>query len=195
MTTMRRQANASSLSRRPLPAGHRRTLLESVRRRPALERRAFRAARRYVAGTSCADTVDVVRRLQKDGLGASIDLFGESVTDTEAVERTVRSYLEVARAIGELDADAYLEVVPSHLGLDSASDLLRRNIERIVEVRAVQAALDIGATSSDAIALFVHHRKERPVSLFSLDGHPHLRPYRIEAPDLLAYASLKGASA
>ncbi len=60
---------------------------------------------------------------------------------------------------------------------------------------AVGAALAIGATSSDAIALILHHRQERPVSLFSLDGHPHLRPYRIDPPDLRAYAGLKGASA
>ena len=60
---------------------------------------------------------------------------------------------------------------------------------------AVGAALEIGATSSDAVALILHHRQERPVSLFSLDSHPHLRPYVIEAPDLSAYASLKGAPA
>lgn len=60
---------------------------------------------------------------------------------------------------------------------------------------AVQAALAIGATSWDAIALIFHHRQERPVSLFSLDGHPYLRPYQIDPPDLRAYAGLKGASA
>ena len=59
----------------------------------------------------------------------------------------------------------------------------------------VQTALAIGATSSDAIGLILHHRQERPVSLFCLDGHPHLLPYRIEPPDLRAYASLNGASA
>jgi len=58
---------------------------------------------------------------------------------------------------------------------------------------AVRAALSMGATSSDAISLILHHRQERPVSLFSLDGLPHLRPFVIEPPDLSAYASLKGA--
>lgn len=57
----------------------------------------------------------------------------------------------------------------------------------------MEAALSIGATSSDAVAVILHHRKERPVSLFSLDGHPHLRPYQIDPPDLRAYAGLKGA--
>jgi len=58
---------------------------------------------------------------------------------------------------------------------------------------AIRVALSIGATSPDAVSLILHHRQERPVSLFSLDGLPHLRPYRIEPPDLSAYASLKGA--
>jgi transposase len=60
---------------------------------------------------------------------------------------------------------------------------------------AVRSGLAIGATSSDAISLILHHRQERPVALFSLDGLPHLRPYRIDPPDLSAYASLEGASA
>ena len=58
---------------------------------------------------------------------------------------------------------------------------------------AVGAALSIGATSSDAISLILRHAQERPVSLFALDGLPHLRPFVIEPPDLSAYASLKGA--
>jgi hypothetical protein len=55
---------------------------------------------------------------------------------------------------------------------------------------AIEVALSIGATSADAIALILYQRTERPVALFSLDGHPHLKPYRIEVPDLSAYAAL-----
>lgn len=60
---------------------------------------------------------------------------------------------------------------------------------------AIDQALAIGATRSDAIALILRHRGERPVGLFSLDGHPHLRPYVIDPPDLSAYLALveKGA--
>jgi transposase len=61
--------------------------------------------------------------------------------------------------------------------------------------KAVDVALGIGATNSDAIALILAHRAERPVGLFSLDGHPHLKSVAIEPPDLSAYAALteKGA--
>jgi proline dehydrogenase len=62
--------------------------------------------------------LDVVRRLQRHGLGVSLDLFGEGVADQEAVERIVQRYLEVARALEQLDADVYLEIFPSHLGID-----------------------------------------------------------------------------
>ena len=56
--------------------------------------------------------------------------------------------------------------------------------------RAVEAALAIGATGADAIGLIVFHHAERPVGLFSLDGHPHLKSVVLDPPDLAAYAAL-----
>jgi transposase len=55
---------------------------------------------------------------------------------------------------------------------------------------AVEVALSIGAMGADAVTCILHHRSERPVGLFSLDGHPHLKSVTIEAPDLTAYRVL-----
>ena len=55
---------------------------------------------------------------------------------------------------------------------------------------AVDQALAIGATGSDAITCILHHRAEAPVGLFALDGHPHLKSVVIEPPDLTAYRVL-----
>jgi hypothetical protein len=55
---------------------------------------------------------------------------------------------------------------------------------------AVEQALSIGETGSDAIGLILTHSKERPVGLFSLDGLPHLKAVAIEPPDLGAYKAL-----
>ena len=55
---------------------------------------------------------------------------------------------------------------------------------------AVEQALAIGATGSDAIACILYTRTERPVGLFSLDGHPHLKAVDVEDPDLSAYRAL-----
>ena len=56
--------------------------------------------------------------------------------------------------------------------------------------KAVESAISIGATGSDAIALILMHHAEEPVGLFSLDGHPHLKAVAIPPPDLTAYRSL-----
>ena len=48
--------------------------------------------------------------------------------------------------------------------------------------KAVESALTIGATGSDAIALILFHHAEQPVGLFSLDGHPHLKSVAIDPP-------------
>jgi transposase len=56
--------------------------------------------------------------------------------------------------------------------------------------KAVESAIRIGATGSDAIALILMHHAEQPVGLFSLDGHPHLKAVAIDPPDLTLYRSL-----
>jgi hypothetical protein len=112
--------------------------------------------------------------------------------------------LDAARPLGDWELPGCfallrrrLESGLGHLGTREFIKVLRL-LERssVGELAgAVDVALSIGATSSDAIGLILHHRQERPVSLFSLDGHPHLTPYRIPPPDLRAYAGLNGASA
>lgn len=119
-----------------------------VRRSPVLERRTYRAARRYVAGTSLADALEVVGRLHAQGLSATLDLFGENLADPDAVERTVERYLVLARTIGRLDADVYLEVVPSHLGLDHSVEFFSRQVERIAEALPAGSRLQISAEES-----------------------------------------------
>jgi hypothetical protein len=60
---------------------------------------------------------------------------------------------------------------------------------------AVEQALAIGATGSDAITCILEHRAEAPVGLFSLDGLPHLKEVVVETPDLTAYRELTAHSA
>src|SRR5690606_16945785 len=55
---------------------------------------------------------------------------------------------------------------------------------------AVQHALEIGATSADAVRLILEYRKEQPVDLFCLEGRPHLKSVQIRQTSVLAYQSL-----
>jgi transposase len=60
---------------------------------------------------------------------------------------------------------------------------------------AVEHTLAIGALSADAVRVILQARQEPPVGLFSLDGHPHLKLVRVQAPDLRAYCVLAGGGA
>ena len=56
--------------------------------------------------------------------------------------------------------------------------------------QAVQHALEIGATSADALRLIVEHQREEPVAVFCLDGRPHLKLIRIPQTNVSSYQSL-----
>jgi transposase len=55
---------------------------------------------------------------------------------------------------------------------------------------AVDYALDIDITDAESIRVILEHRRESPVSLFSLDGRPHLKAVHVESTDPGVYGSL-----
>jgi transposase len=57
---------------------------------------------------------------------------------------------------------------------------------------AVDQALNVGAITRDAIAQFLFPREDWRCTVFSLDGHPHLRRVHIAPPELQAYRELLG---
>ena len=56
--------------------------------------------------------------------------------------------------------------------------------------KAVDQALLIGTTSVDAIKLILEYRRQEPIALFCLDGHPHLKSVQIPEVDLSCYRGL-----
>jgi len=60
---------------------------------------------------------------------------------------------------------------------------------------AVEAALQVGAITRDAVAQFLYPREDWRATLFSLDGHPHLRHVRVSTANLAAYRELVGGAA
>ena len=60
---------------------------------------------------------------------------------------------------------------------------------------AVERALDIGATTSDAIKLILEYKREHKCELFSLDGRPHLKSVSVEEIDLTSYSELTSEAA
>lgn len=58
---------------------------------------------------------------------------------------------------------------------------------------AIEYALDIDVIDPDSIRVILEHRQEKPVELFSLDGRPQLKTFKVERTDVSAYAALLSA--
>lgn len=55
---------------------------------------------------------------------------------------------------------------------------------------AVHEALRLGTPDADSVRLILEHRREQPVTLFQLDGRPHLQWVQVDVPDLSVYQPL-----
>jgi hypothetical protein len=106
---------------------------------------------------------------------------------------------DVAKPLERWELPACFAILRRRLEADLGSTGTREFIKvlRLLEsvslrelADGVEVALSIGATNADAIRLICLHRAERPVGLFSLDGHPQLKLFAIDPPDLSAYRVL-----
>jgi proline dehydrogenase len=127
-------------------------LERAAHRTAAGERLAWRAAARYVAGREAADAIQRARDLDADRVAASLDLFGELVTDVAMAEQVVADYLALAAQLADLPENTWLSVDLTHLALDTdpagCADRLAAITERLPDGRRLQ----VGAED--------HHRAE-----------------------------------
>lgn len=87
--------------------------------------------RRFVAGESTADAIEVTAKLVASGLTVTLDYLGEDTTDASLAERTVRAYVELLdalrgagladRAEVSVKLTAVGQLLDERLALDNAS--------------------------------------------------------------------------
>ena len=123
----------------------------AVDRVPGARERAWRSARRYVAGPAAEDAVGVALRLRDAGLGASVDLFGERTSSAEA-EDVARRYEELGRLLAErTDERTWLSLDLSHIAFDGA--LLDRIAAAVPPRRRLQVGAEEAAVADRVLDL------------------------------------------
>ncbi len=80
-------------------------------------------ARRFVAGETLEDAIEVTRHLNSLGLAVSLDHLGEHVKSKEAAYRARLAYLQILERIASGGLDANISVKLTQLGLDLNDDL------------------------------------------------------------------------
>jgi proline dehydrogenase len=119
-----------------------------------LRNRSFRrvvrsAADHYLGGETLEEALAVTRVLHADGLRASIDYFGEGVTDLSSVERVVNEYRQLNEALARFEPPVNVWADLSNLGLDISDGVCRRAVQTVVDTLPQGALLQIRAHDSD----------------------------------------------
>ncbi|MDQ6766984.1 MAG: proline dehydrogenase family protein [Candidatus Eremiobacteraeota bacterium] len=109
------------------------TIADVLNANPALQRRLFFLARRFVPGERVDDAIDAVKRLNTLGLSASLDFLGEDVFREEEAQSNASVYREMIRRIAAEDLDANISVKLSAIGQSIDEDLAFTHLDTIIQ--------------------------------------------------------------
>ena len=93
----------------------------------------FLVAKRFVSGQTIQEAVAAVQRLNARGIGATLDVLGENVTDRRAAEAAVAAYLETLGWIQQESLSSNVSLKLTQMGLDIDRDYCLENVARICE--------------------------------------------------------------
>jgi proline dehydrogenase len=118
-----------------------------------------RLSQRYIAGSECADAMQIVRGLNAEGKTATIDVLGEEITSPEAAEAIAQAYEDVLAALDDAALDATVSVKLTALGLKLDRALCRANLEEVVRDAAkrgrfVTIDMEDSSTTDDTLGLY-----------------------------------------
>ncbi|TYR80048.1 proline dehydrogenase [Priestia megaterium] len=90
-------------------------------------------ARRFVAGETIDLAIDVIKRLNANGLKVTIDYLGEFVDNEREANEMADQCIEAIRAIGCEGLDSQISLKLTSMGLDVSSDVVLQNMHRILQ--------------------------------------------------------------
>jgi len=137
-----------------------------VRVLPAVPRSVVRRiSNRYIAGTTLADAVRVVKQLNADGKTATVDVLGEETRTRRETLDIVRAYHDVFEAIERERLDSNVSIKLTALGLNLAYELCRANLFKVVRHAAesgnfVRIDMEDSSTTSETLELYRELRDE-----------------------------------
>jgi proline dehydrogenase len=90
-------------------------------------------ARRFVAGETLAEAIDVVRQINARGMTVTLDHLGENVSTEAEAASAADDYCRMLEAIAEAGVDSNVSLKLTHMGLDLGENVAYRNTQRVVE--------------------------------------------------------------
>ena len=113
---------------------------------------ADRITKRFVAGRTLDQELDVCRRLQTENIAATLDHLGENVRSLEEAEESSKTYLQALDRIAALGLNATVSIKLTQFGLDFSTDACRVNVERLVDrAKSIGSRIEIDMESSEYV--------------------------------------------
>lgn len=97
------------------------------------QKRFFFLAKRFVAGKTIREAIAAVRKLNENGMSASLDFLGEDVLERGAALKTRETYMEILDAIERNNVDCNVSVKLTALGLLIGEDFAFENFCAILQ--------------------------------------------------------------
>lgn len=91
-----------------------------------------RLARRFVAGDTLDEAIELTRALNGRKLRVSLACLGEHVHNEAGAARATAAYLTVLERIAATGVDANVSVKPTHLGMEIGDELFTSNLRRVL---------------------------------------------------------------
>jgi proline dehydrogenase len=111
-------------------------LADSQSLRTLVEKRGWRFASRFVAGTTLAEAVQVVRALSAIGLTATLSHLGEHITDAEKARAEVSVFHNVLETLKRENLPCGLSIKPSQMGMFIDAAMAETGIADVVACAA-----------------------------------------------------------
>ncbi|HEY6844130.1 MAG TPA: proline dehydrogenase family protein, partial [Thermoanaerobaculia bacterium] len=105
---------------------------KTLRRIAEKSRIGQRVSKRFVAGTTTHDVLDVTAATNSLGMSVSIDNLGENVTNAEEARHSAELYHQLLDQIGARKLNANVSLKLTHMGLDVDEKLAREIVDGVV---------------------------------------------------------------
>ncbi|MFN3307588.1 MAG: proline dehydrogenase family protein [Anaerolineales bacterium] len=127
---------------------------------------AWQAASRFVAGERLEDGIAAVRKLNENGIQATLDQLGEHTTTAEGAEKATQGILQILDAIEAEDVRSNVSIKLTQIGLKIDRKLCAENLARILQHAKernnfVRIDMEDATCVDDTLALFYEMRNER----------------------------------
>ena len=93
-------------------------------------------ARRFIAGESVAEAIEVARAIEASGLTTTLDHLGESVSTVDEAARATRAYGAIIEALAPTGLVRNLSIKLTQLGIDVDRATAIDNVRRVVDAAA-----------------------------------------------------------